>query len=57
MIRILLAEDQVMMRGALGVLLNLEPDFEVVAEVGDGLTPVSYTHLDVYKRQLLGAPT
>ncbi len=40
MIRILLAEDQVMMRGALAVLLNLEPDFEVVAEVGDGLTLV-----------------
>ncbi len=36
MIRILLAEDQTMMRGALVVLLNLEPDLSVVAEVGDG---------------------
>lgn len=36
MIRILMAEDQAMMRGALVVLLNLEPDFEVVAEVADG---------------------
>uniref|UniRef100_UPI0004C41A59 response regulator n=1 Tax=Phycicoccus jejuensis TaxID=367299 RepID=UPI0004C41A59 len=36
MIRILLAEDQAMMRGALTVLLNLEPDLEVVAEVADG---------------------
>ena len=36
MIRILLAEDQVMMRGALAVLLDLEEDLEVVAQVGDG---------------------
>lgn len=36
MIRILLAEDQAMVRGALSALLNLEPDFTVVAEVGDG---------------------
>ena len=36
MIRILLAEDQVMMRGALAVLLDLEDDLEVVAQVGDG---------------------
>jgi two-component system, NarL family, response regulator DesR len=35
-IRILLAEDQAMMRGALSVLLGLEPDLEVVAEVADG---------------------
>ncbi|MFI7070866.1 response regulator transcription factor [Micromonospora sediminicola] len=36
MIRLLLAEDQGMMRGALALLLNLEPDIEVVAEVGTG---------------------
>ena len=36
MIRVLLAEDQAMMRGALAVLLRLEPDLEVVAEVADG---------------------
>ncbi|NUR07735.1 MAG: response regulator transcription factor [Nocardioidaceae bacterium] len=36
MIRILLAEDQAMMRGALSILLGLEPDLEVVAEVADG---------------------
>jgi two-component system, NarL family, response regulator DesR len=35
-IRVLLAEDQAMMRGALAVLLRLEPDLEVVAEVGSG---------------------
>lgn len=35
-IRILLAEDQAMVRGALTALLNLEEDFEVVAEVSQG---------------------
>jgi two-component system response regulator DesR len=35
-IRVLLAEDQAMMRGALSILLGLEPDLEVVAEVADG---------------------
>ena len=36
MIRVLLAEDQAMMRGALAVLLNLEDDLEIVAQVADG---------------------
>jgi two-component system, NarL family, response regulator DesR len=40
-IRVLLAEDQGMMRGALALLLGLEPDIEVVAEVGDGDSVVS----------------
>jgi two-component system response regulator DesR len=35
-IRILLADDQALVRGALSALLALEPDFEVVAEVGSG---------------------
>jgi two-component system response regulator DesR len=35
-IRLLLAEDQGMMRGALALLLNLEPDIEVVAEAATG---------------------
>jgi two-component system response regulator DesR len=35
-IRVLLAEDQGMMRGALALLLRLEPDIDVVAEVGSG---------------------
>ena len=36
MIRVLLAEDQAMVRGALSALLGLEEDIEVVAEVARG---------------------
>ena len=36
MIRILLAEDQAMVRGALAALLTFEGDIEIVAEVGRG---------------------
>ena len=36
MIRILLAEDQAMVRGALSALLGLEPDLEVVGAAADG---------------------
>jgi two-component system, NarL family, response regulator DesR len=36
MIRVLLAEDQALVRGALAALLSLEGDIEVVAEVGRG---------------------
>lgn len=36
MIRLVLAEDQAMVRGALAALLGLESDLAVVAEAGDG---------------------
>ncbi len=38
MIRIVLAEDQGMVRGALIALLKLEPDFDIVADAPDGET-------------------
>jgi two-component system, NarL family, response regulator DesR len=43
MIRVLLAEDQAMVRGALSALLRLESDIEVVAEVarGDEVVPAA----------------
>ncbi|MEU7602969.1 response regulator transcription factor [Streptomyces sp. NPDC041003] len=46
MIRILLAEDMHMIRGALAALLDLEPDMEVVAEVarGDAVVPAALAH-------------
>ncbi|MEV6965484.1 response regulator transcription factor [Hamadaea sp. NPDC051192] len=46
MIRVLLAEDQGMMRGALALLLGLEEDIEVVAQVdrGDLVVPAAREH-------------
>jgi two-component system, NarL family, response regulator DesR len=43
MIRVLIAEDQAMMRGALAVLLDLEDDIDVVAQVsaGDEVVPAA----------------
>ncbi|WP_410604099.1 DNA-binding response regulator [Amycolatopsis sp. lyj-90] len=47
MIRVLLAEDMHMVRGALVALLNLEQDIEVVAEVcsGDKILPAAAEYL------------
>ncbi|MTE12398.1 response regulator transcription factor [Nocardia aurantiaca] len=50
MIKLLLADDQALVRGALAALLNLEPDLDVVAEVGRGdevLAAVARTAPDV----------
>lgn len=49
-IRLLLADDQALVRGALSALLGMEPDIEVVAEVGRGdevLDGVREHHPDV----------
>jgi len=45
-IRLLLADDQALVRGALTALLNLEPDLTVVAEVGSGdaVVPAANDH-------------
>src|SRR5690242_19387913 len=45
-IRLLLADDQALVRGALAALLNLEPDLQVVVEVasGDAVLPAVKTH-------------
>lgn len=42
MIRILIAEDQALVRGALTALLNMEPDIEVVAEASNGVEARKY---------------
>ncbi len=41
MIRVLIADDQALVRGALAALLRLEYDIEVVAEVGSGAEAVA----------------
>lgn len=45
-IRLLLADDQALVRGALAALLDLESDLEVVAEVasGDAVVPAALAH-------------
>lgn len=42
MLRVIIADDQAMVRGALAALLSLEPDLEVVAEVPDGQAALDF---------------
>ena len=51
MIRILLAEDQAMLRTALATLFGLETDLEVVAAVGDG--DAAWAALQTHKPDIL----
>jgi len=51
MIRIVLAEDQAMVRGALVALLKLEPDFEIVADAADG--EMAWEMVKLHKPDLL----
>ncbi len=51
MIRLLLAEDQAMVRGALAALLGLETDLKVIAEAGDG--EAAWTLVDAQRPDLL----
>ncbi len=43
MIRLLLADDEDLIREALATLLGLEPDLEVIAQAGDGASAVALT--------------
>ncbi|WP_331771561.1 response regulator transcription factor (plasmid) [Embleya sp. NBC_00888] len=43
MITVLLAEDEAMLRGALGRLLDLEPDLTVIAQAADGDAAIAET--------------
>ena len=43
MIRVLVAEDQAMVRGALAALLEIEPDLEVIGQAGDGREALELT--------------
>ncbi|MDF1489349.1 response regulator [Tessaracoccus caeni] len=44
MIRVLIADDEALVRRGLAVLLRHEPGFDVVAEASDGLSAVRQTH-------------
>ena len=51
MIRLVLAEDQSLLRGALGALLSLEDDFEIIAKADDGDKALRY--VQQYKADIL----
>jgi DNA-binding NarL/FixJ family response regulator len=45
MIRVLIADDQALVRGGLRMILDVQPDIEVIAEAADGREAVEAVHL------------
>jgi DNA-binding NarL/FixJ family response regulator len=43
-IRVLIVDDQALVRGGFRVLIDAAPDMDVIAEAGDGATAVALTH-------------
>ena len=39
-----------------GTVVEILPNTKFIVELSNGHKPVSYTHLDVYKRQVLDMP-
>ncbi len=56
MIRVLLADDQSLVRAGFRMILDAEPDFEVVGEVGDGAEAVAQTRAAAAGRRADGRP-
>jgi len=44
MIRLVLADDQALIRAGLRMILDAEPDMEIVTEVGDGAQAIAAVH-------------
>ena len=38
------------------VIVKRDPDWQLLGQAGERRMAVSYTHLDVYKRQVIGRP-
>ena len=55
-IRVLLADDQQLVRAGFRVLLGAEPDLEVVGEAGDGVQAVAEARRLRPRRRLDGYP-
>ena len=55
-IRVLLAEDQTMLRGALAALLELEPDISIVAQAANGRRQCAEDTHDIFSKFDPGGP-